>query len=225
MSATLTVTTSIVPIPRAPTVSLAPTSQAGAPGAARQYTVSVTNNDNSVSPASRFDLAATMPSSGWQGQWSVTSLMLAPGQSGSAVLTVTSALEPDGAKPIQVRVSDPAQAIHSVAVNATYVLDGTPPSAATLTASAGSRSVSLAWSGAADAGAGLARYHVWRNGVKLTTTTGASYSDGSGLVSGTSYTYWVIAEDAAGNLSADSNRVALTWSGTRKGGGGGKGKP
>lgn len=54
------------------------------------YTVAVTNNDSSACPATSFNLQASLPS-GWAGQWTSTSLSLAPGNSASTTLTVTSA--------------------------------------------------------------------------------------------------------------------------------------
>ena len=58
---------------------------------------------------------------------------------------------------------------------------------------------------------GVSRYMVWRNGGSLGQTTATSYSD-SAVSAGATYTYWVVASDAAGNTSAPSNAVSLTIS-------------
>lgn len=99
----------------------------------------------------------------------------------------------------------------SVAVD---VPDLTPPTApGGLTASlakGGKRTatVKLAWSAAAD-NVGVATYVVHRDGVRLGTTSGTGFSDTT-TVAGRSYVYTVRAQDAAGNLSPDSNAATLT---------------
>ena len=61
-------------------------------------------------------------------------------------------------------------------------------------------SVSVAWSAATD-NVGVAGYNVYRNGTRVATLTGTSYTD-TGLAGSTSYSYTVNAYDAAGNVSA-----------------------
>jgi chitodextrinase len=90
--------------------------------------------------------------------------------------------------------------------------DTTPPSApGSLTASATSATqVALAWTASTD-NIGVTGYLIYRNG-NLVTTVGASvlsYQD-NGLSASTSYSYFVEAEDATGNLSAASNVVPVT---------------
>ena len=74
-----------------PTVAISPTLgpavQAGTPAS---FTVSVTNNDNSVCSSSSFNLAATV-ASGWSAAVGSSALTLNPGASASTSLTVTSA--------------------------------------------------------------------------------------------------------------------------------------
>src|SRR5262245_21976276 len=97
--------------------------------------------------------------------------------------------------------------------------DTTPPSPpSNLTATAGAGQISLAW-GASSDNVGVARYDVHRSttpgftpgaGNRIAQPTGTSYTD-TGLAAGTYY-YKVIAEDAAGNLSAPSNEANATVS-------------
>jgi hypothetical protein len=67
--------------------NLSPVAQAGTPAT---FTVSVTNNDNSVCTASNFNRAATV-ASGWSTAFGSSSLTLNPGASASTSLIVTSA--------------------------------------------------------------------------------------------------------------------------------------
>jgi chitodextrinase len=68
--------------------------------------------------------------------------------------------------------------------------------------------ISLSWSASTDNTA-VAGYHVNRNGVRIATTTAASFSD-TGLTASTSYAYTVSAFDAAKNESANSAAVSTT---------------
>ena len=87
--------------------------------------------------------------------------------------------------------------------------DTEPPSApAGLTATAGTGQISLAWTASSD-NVGVTRYNISRNGSALTNVTGTSYADTS-VTAGTEYTYSVTAQDAAGNVSGDSNTATAT---------------
>lgn len=67
----------------------------------------------------------------------------------------------------------------------------------------------LTWNAATD-DVGVAGYQVVRNGVVLTgTVTGTGYTD-AGLRPSATYTYAVRAVDAAGNVSGDSESIAVT---------------
>ena len=68
-------------------------------------------------------------------------------------------------------------------------LTATPTSATT---------IGLSWSASTD-NVGVAGYRILRNGTPVTTTASTSFSD-TGLQPSTTYTYQVIATDAAGNL-------------------------
>ncbi len=80
------------------------------------------------------------------------------------------------------------------------VPDSQPPSAPTgLKATLGTSSVTLSWNASTD-NVGVTGYRVLRNGVSLGTTTAKSYPD-TAVTQGSSYTYQVVALDAAGNAS------------------------
>ena len=97
---------------------------------------------------------------------------------------------------------------NSTEVSATPV-DRTPPSApSNLSATAGSTQVSLTWSAATD-NVSVTGYRVYRNGSQVIQTTSATYVD-SGLTNGTTYSYYVLAYDAAGNVSVASNTASAT---------------
>jgi len=89
--------------------------------------------------------------------------------------------------------------------------DTTPPSVPTgLSAkAAGSAQVNLTWNAAAD-NVGVAGYDITRDGVQVGSTTGATSYGDTGLSPGTTYSYAVIAFDAAGNKSAASAGVSVT---------------
>ncbi|WP_285369853.1 endo alpha-1,4 polygalactosaminidase [Streptomyces sp. RKAG293] len=90
------------------------------------------------------------------------------------------------------------------------------PSGLSATGSTGS-SVSLSWSASTD-NVGVAGYDVYRNGTKVGSASGTSYTD-SGLTAATTYQYQVKARDAAGNVSAGSTTVSkATTSSSPQGG-------
>lgn len=66
----------------------------------------------------------------------------------------------------------------------------------------------LSWNASTD-NVGVNGYNVLRNGTVIATTTSASFAD-IGLTPGTTYSYSVVAFDAANNLSAATNAVDIT---------------
>lgn len=81
----------------------------------------------------------------------------------------------------------------------------TAPSALTATMSKGKK-VALAWSPSSD-NVGVSGYRIYRNGSQLTTTSGTSFTD---TLSGKpSATYYVVAYDAAGNVSPPSASASI----------------
>jgi chitodextrinase len=89
--------------------------------------------------------------------------------------------------------------------------DTTPPSAPTgLSATpAGMTRIDLAWNAAADPETGVASYHVYRDGVRIATTTALAYAD-TGLTAGTTYTYEVSAVNGVGLEGARSAPATAT---------------
>jgi chitodextrinase len=93
-------------------------------------------------------------------------------------------------------------------VNVTYP-DTTPPSTPTnLKLTPGYKRIALSWKASSD-NVRVAGYYIYRNGRKIATVTGTTYTD-TGLITGTSYAYYVIAFDAAGNSSGASATVSGT---------------
>ncbi|HTQ50254.1 MAG TPA: fibronectin type III domain-containing protein [Candidatus Acidoferrales bacterium] len=92
----------------------------------------------------------------------------------------------------------------------TVVPDTEAPTApGNLTATAVSSSeVDLAWTASFD-NVGVAGYQIYRNGALVGATNAINYSD-AGLVANTSYTFNVAAFDAAGNVSTQSEPLAMT---------------
>lgn len=88
--------------------------------------------------------------------------------------------------------------------------DTMPPTAPTaLTAvSVSSSQANLSWNASSDA-VGVISYDIFRNGVFLRTVPGLTASD-NGLAASTTYSYFVEARDAAGNLSSPSSTVFVT---------------
>ncbi|WP_259392087.1 lytic polysaccharide monooxygenase [Paenibacillus thiaminolyticus] len=89
-------------------------------------------------------------------------------------------------------------------------VDPTPPTApSSLTASAiTSSSVTLTWNASTD-NVGVAGYRIYNGTALAVTTSGLSYTV-SGLQPETSYTFTVVAFDAAGNVSPPSSALNVT---------------
>ncbi|WP_333878051.1 reprolysin-like metallopeptidase [Flavobacterium sp.] len=87
--------------------------------------------------------------------------------------------------------------------------DTTAPTAATLAASGTTASsTNLTWSGATD-NVAVTGYDIYQNGVFRASTASTSFT-ASGLSASTTYSFYVIAKDAAGNVSPASNTVNVT---------------
>ncbi|HVE84233.1 MAG TPA: Ig-like domain-containing protein [Myxococcales bacterium] len=124
----------------------------------------------------------------------------------------------DGAHTLSSQAHDAAGNVGvsaNVAVTVANAGDTTPPTApANLTATAGRRKISLAWSASTD-NVGVTGYQVWRAQSAggpfslIASTTSLSYIN-SGLSSGSTWYYQVVAVDAAGNASAPSNTASTT---------------
>jgi hypothetical protein len=204
-----------------PVLAVSPQHQSGSAGGSPSYSISITNNDAASCPAATFSLGGAVPS-GWSGTLSADTLTLAPGVTGQIVLTVLSAATSQaGTYTTQVNASGVTSIVHNAAAAATYtVIDTTAPSQPlTLTAAAVNKfkQIKLSW-GASSDNVAVTAYRVSRNGLAIATTTAQGWND-SEWKPGATYTYSVVAIDAAGNVSAPSNPAVITLSG-----GGGKGR-
>jgi hypothetical protein len=87
--------------------------------------------------------------------------------------------------------------------------DTTPPAtpAAPTAAVIGTNSIGLGWAPDYD-NVGVSAYYIYRDGTYLYTTTVLGYTD-TGLASGTTYHYNLLATDASGNVSAASPTLAV----------------
>ncbi|MGE5529219.1 MAG: fibronectin type III domain-containing protein [Patescibacteria group bacterium] len=84
-----------------------------------------------------------------------------------------------------------------------------PTAPANLTATAVSSSqINLSWTASTD-NVGVTGYQVFRNGEQVGTSGTTSYAD-TGLTPNTTYSYYVKAYDAAGNVSTQSNTAQAT---------------
>jgi chitodextrinase len=70
------------------------------------------------------------------------------------------------------------------------------------------KQIQLAWSASSD-NVAVAGYRISRNGVVVGTSSTTSWFD-TNWVTGSTYTYSVVAYDAAGNVSLPSNSVSVT---------------
>jgi cytochrome b involved in lipid metabolism/glutamine amidotransferase PdxT len=98
----------------------------------------------------------------------------------------------------------------ATAVTVTVNNDTTPPTTpANLTATVISATqINLSWSAATD-NVGVTSYRLYRDGVRIVSQSGLTYSD-SALTTGTTYSYTIYARDAAGNTSPASTAVTAT---------------
>ena len=99
-----------------------------------------------------------------------------------------------------------------VSFTTSSVADTQAPTAPTNLASSNvtSSSASLSWTASTD-NVGVTGYRIYQNGSLLTSTTSTSYSV-TGLSASTTYTFYVTAYDAAGNVSSASSTISVTTS-------------
>lgn len=84
--------------------------------------------------------------------------------------------------------------------------DPSTPSSLTATAKSPTQ-VALSWKASSD-NVGVTSYLVLRNNAVIATTSGTTYTD-STVVANTTYSYTIVAKDAAGNVSATSSAVSV----------------
>ncbi len=97
----------------------------------------------------------------------------------------------------------------NTAIVTTLSVDSVAPSASVLSASATTTTTTnLGWTAATD-NVGVTGYNVYQNGIFKATTSSNSYVV-TGLTASTTYTFYVVARDTAGNSSASSNIATVT---------------
>src|SRR5579862_3404223 len=110
-----------------PAITVSPfQSQYVTSGTTVNFTITVTDKDNSSCAPATFNLIGTGPS-GWSGVLSTGGLTLSPGKSGSATLSVTSPVgTADGSYPIAVSATNASASSYSGSAAATYVISTAP---------------------------------------------------------------------------------------------------
>jgi chitodextrinase len=185
-----------------------------------------TGSGDTTPPTAPANLAATAPTSGrvdlsWTGSSDnvgVTGYKVFRGGAEIATATGTSYSDTSVQGGTQysytVKAYDaagnPSDASNTATVTTPAAPDTSPPSAPSgLSATASSSTqIDLSWTASND-NVGVTGYDVYRGTTKIGTATTTSYSD-TGLTPATSYTYYVIATDAAANASAQSNTASAT---------------
>lgn len=164
----------------APTVAVAPASQTGAPGAALNYTVTVTNRNTAACGTSTFNLTQALPT-GIAGTLSAPGLALAAGASGSVNWTATSAAgTPAATYLLDATAADAGQPTSLSTAHASYVVysDTAPPAltitSPTLTSFTNVRNISMAAT-ASDA-SGIQAVEFYVDGALMVRDTSAPYS-------------------------------------------------
>lgn len=175
------------------------------------------------SPTAPDDFTATPALSSVQLNWSastdnvdVTGYELS--RDGSVITTATGLSYTDNDLPPAtpytyiVRALDGSgNASEPVQISTSTLADTQKPTAPTvLEALPGLFSVSLSWNASSD-NLGVTGYQIKRNGALLATVPGTGYAD-SGLAAETTYTYEVLAIDAAGNVSDPASVSTATLS-------------
>lgn len=102
-----------------------------------------------------------------------------------------------------------SSASNTISVTTQSVDTEAPTAPANLAASSvTSTAATLSWTASTD-NIAVTGYSIYKNGVLLTTTSSNSYTV-SGLTAGTTYSFYVTAYDAAGNVSSASNTISVT---------------
>jgi hypothetical protein len=198
----------------APTVSVSPASQTGAPGTAKAYTVSVTNRNTAACGSASFAMSQVLPA-GFGGSFGAASLSIGAGASASTGWTVSSpSTATDASYTLDATASETSVA-NAATAHASYVVfkDGVGPTVA-LTSPAGGASFSgnsVTLSASASDASGVQQVEFLVNGSRLATDTSAPYSAKWTIrkLARGSYTLSVRATDKAGNV-ATSPGVSVT---------------
>jgi len=198
-----------------PSLSLSPASQAITAGLSHLYALTIVNNDSGNCGSSTFSLNSSLPDN-WSGELIPQSLDLYPGEEVVVKLhTVASDNALPGSYEMKVSASDLAIPGHNGTAQAVTLLiapaqveasSGGSTQAITIPSVKRGKSFSLVW----DAPSGDGRvtgYNIWRNGKLIGSSATPKYTDMISTVG--TYSYYVVAHDAAGNMTAPSNTLTV----------------
>ena len=198
-----------------PAMVVAPLVESGAPGATFLYDVTVTNQDAAACAPTTFSVLPDLAND-WKRVVSPTSFTLKGGQSQKVRVALTSpgALV---AAPYSVfaHATDGRNIRHAASVELSYtvtavVVPPRPPSGLVATAQPEIKQIQLRWSGSnGDAG-----YRIMRNGVAAGISSSTTWTDVAWR-SGEAVTYYVVATDFSGSVSAPSNTATVKLSTAR----------
>jgi subtilisin family serine protease len=198
-------------------ISLTPAqSDAVVSGALVSFSVLVTNHSFKKCAATTYDLSVRPPAAGWTTSFSPSTLVLAPGASGTSTLQVRSpASAAAGAYAIAVTALARDDPLKEASATATYVIGGaTVPGAPAIgTATAGNAQATVSFTApASNGGSPITSYRMTSNPGGIAVTGSASPLTVTGLANGTSSTFTVQAINAIGTgpASAASNAVTPT---------------
>ncbi|MCG3147034.1 MAG: hypothetical protein PCFJNLEI_00470 [Verrucomicrobiae bacterium] len=198
-----------------PKVVLASPAVCTLPGSATTTSVTISNAASAPCPPTHFQFRAAAPR-GWTATLDPATLLLAPGQTGTAQLRfVPPEKNPPPTATITVTVAavqNPAQLttvdqciVITKAAKSPDTTAPTPP--VNMQAKQKKQTVRLRWNPASD-NVAVAGYTIWRNGQILTQTKSCRFSDRT-IVPGTIHEYSVSAFDHAGNMSPSSSLASV----------------
>ncbi|MFO1434003.1 MAG: hypothetical protein U1F76_28580 [Candidatus Competibacteraceae bacterium] len=198
-----------------PSVTLSPSSRAVRPGGTGGYSVGVTNLDSPDCPATTFALTYSGSPTGTITPGSLNLNSRGGGNSANLEVNAPAGLS-SGIYPIEVQISDadnvpPGHPV-SRKLSGTFIVDGDPPtipSGLSGFGNAQNRTILLIWNASTDTLAGVQNYIIRRNNIEIGRTAGSNFTDSTAPPGQSVYT--VAAIDAAGNESAPSTPITLTW--------------
>ncbi len=200
----------------APTLAVSPASQTASPGAARSFTLTVTNRNTSACGTSTFALSQVLPS-GFSGSFSSSSLALGAGSSGSVTWTAASGSTAVPATyTLDATAADSANSTSRTTSHASYIIyaaDSTPPSVSITSPSATTISsrTTLSIAASASDASGIQAVEFHGDGKLLARDTSAPYSANWNLrkVGKGSHTIKARAIDNAGNAAEQSVTITV----------------
>jgi len=192
----------------APTISVSPSSQTAAPGAASAYSVTVTNRNTSYCGSSTFAMSQVLPA-GFSGSFAAPNLSIAAGASASTSWSVgSSAQTAAGTYALDAKATE-ASFGNSATAHASQIVyvDGTAPTVSISSPANGAvvtGRVSILATASDESRVAAVEFYV--DGVLIGRDTGSPYSAGwnSRKAGSGSHTIMVRALDAAGNKAEKS---------------------